>query len=205
MNRLYIKMLQLINKVMYKRYISPWLIMVLDGILILASIFISGWIVDIKETWFNFPLDNYSLRFILLTFLISIVSIFCFKVHRSIIRYSSFSDMLRIMGALIVTNIILLAINYVYKYTSGGGIYDYYPKQLVIINFFVTFIALFMFRMFVRWLFEKAYHNGTDSRFTIKTLIFGAGHTGIATAHALLSSDTKYYIKGFLDDDKTLT
>ena len=205
MNRLYIKMLQLINKVMYKRYISPWLIMVLDGILILASIFISGWIVDIKETWFNFPLDNYSLRFILLTFLISIVSIFCFKVHRSIIRYSSFSDMLRIMGALIVTNIILLAINYVYKYTSGGGIYDYYPKQLVIINFFVTFIALFMFRMFIRWLFEKAYHNGTDSRFTIKTLIFGAGHTGIATAHALLSSDTKYYIKGFLDDDKTLT
>ncbi len=27
----------------------------------------------------------------------------------------------------------------------------------------------------------------------------------MATAHALMSSDTKYYIKGFLDDDKTLT
>lgn len=198
-------MLQLINKVMYKRYISPWLIMFLDSLLILVSIFVSGWIVDIKETWFNFPFDNYSLRFILLTFFTSIVCIFCFKIHRSIIRYSSFSDMLRIMGALIVTNVVLLAVNYVYKYTSGAGTEDFYPKQLVIINFFVTFIALFMFRMFVRWLFEKAYHNGTDSRFTIKTLIFGAGHTGIATAHALLSSDTKYYIKGFLDDDKTLT
>ena len=198
-------MLQLINKVMYKRYISPWLIMFLDSLLILVSIFVSGWIVDIKETWFNFPFDNHSLRFILLTFFTSIVCIFCFKIHRSIIRYSSFSDMLRIMGALIVTNVVLLAVNYVYKYTSGAGTEDFYPKQLVIINFFVTFIALFMFRMFVRWLFEKAYHNGTDSRFTIKTLIFGAGHTGIATAHALLSSDTKYYIKGFLDDDKTLT
>ncbi|MBR1774338.1 MAG: polysaccharide biosynthesis protein [Bacteroidales bacterium] len=205
MNRLYRNMLQLINKVMYKRYISPWLIMFLDSLLILVSIFVSGWIVDIKETWFNFPFDNYSLRFILLTFFTSIVCIFCFKIHRSIIRYSSFSDMLRIMGALIVTNVVLLAVNYVYKYTSGAGTEDFYPKQLVIINFFVTFIALFMFRMFVRWLFEKAYHNGTDSRFTIKTLIFGAGHTGIATAHALLSSDTKYYIKGFLDDDKTLT
>ncbi|MBP3253588.1 MAG: polysaccharide biosynthesis protein [Bacteroidales bacterium] len=205
MNRLYIKMLQIINKVMYKRYIPPWVIMVLDSVLILLSIFISGWIIDIKETWFNFPFDNYSLRFILLTFFITIVCIFCFKIHRSIIRYSSFSDMLRIMGALIVTNLILLAVNHAYKYTYGQGINDYYPKQLVIINFFVTFIALFMFRMFVRWLFEKAYHNGTDSRFTIKTLIFGAGHTGIATAHALLSSDTKYYIKGFLDDDKTLT
>ena len=190
---------------MYKRYIPPWVIMVLDSVLILLSIFISGWIIDIKETWFNFPFDNYSLRFILLTFFITIACIFCFKVHRSIIRYSSFSDMLRIMGALIVTNLILLVVNHAYKYTYGQGINDYYPKQLVIINFFVTFISLFMFRMFVRWLFEKAYHNGTDSRFTIKTLIFGAGHTGIATAHALLSSDTKYYIKGFLDDDKTLT
>ncbi|MGP1515537.1 MAG: SDR family NAD(P)-dependent oxidoreductase [Bacteroidales bacterium] len=205
MNKLYIQMLQIINKVMYKRYISPWLIIFLDSFLILFGIFFTGWILNIKETWFNFPFDNYSFRFITLTFLISLVCVVCFNVHRSIIRYSSFSDMLRILGALIMTNIILLVINYIYKYSYGDFVEDFFPKQLVITNFFVTYILLFMFRMFVRWLFEKAYHNGTDSRFTIKTLIFGAGHTGIATANALLSSDTKYYIKGFLDDDKTLT
>ena len=179
--------------------------MAIDGILILISVFFTGWILNIKETWFNFPFDNYSLRFIFSAFFITSLSIYCFRVHRSIIRYSSFSDMLRILTALVVANVLLLAVNYVYKYTSGHGTEDFFPKQLVITNFFVTYILLFMFRMFVRWLFEKAYHNGTDSRFTIKTLIFGAGHTGIATANALLSSDTKYYIKGFLDDDKTLT
>ncbi len=198
-------MLQLIGKVMYKRYISPWLIMAIDGMLVVFSIFFTGWILNIKETWFNFPFDNYSIRFILLTFFVTIFCIFSFRIHRSIIRYSSFSDMLRILGALVFTNVVLLAINYIYKYTSGQGLEDFFPKQLIITNFFVTYILLFMFRMFVRWLFEKAYHNGTDSRFTIKTFIFGAGHTGIATANALLSSDTKYYIKGFLDDDKTLT
>ncbi len=198
-------MLQLIGKVMYKRYISPWLIMAIDGMLVVFSIFFTGWILNIKETWFNFPFDNYSIRFILLTFFVTIFCIFSFRIHRSIIRYSSFSDMLRILGALVFTNVVLLSINYIYKYTSGQGLEDFFPKQLIITNFFVTYILLFMFRMFVRWLFEKAYHNGTDSRFTIKTFIFGAGHTGIATANALLSSDTKYYIKGFLDDDKTLT
>lgn len=205
MNKLYHRMLQIINRVMYKRYISPWIIMLCDSLIILIAIFISGWIIGIKERWFNFPFDAYSVRFIMLTFVATIVSIFVFKIHRSIIRYSSFSDMLRIMIALIATNVLLLGINYFYKYRFGGGIEDFYPKQLVIINFFVTYILLFMFRMFVRWLFEKAYHNGTDSRFTIKTMIFGAGHTGIATANALLNTNTKYYIKGFLDDDKNLT
>lgn len=205
MNKLYIKMLQLIKRAMYKRYISPWLIMAIDGVLILVSIFFSGWLLDIKETWFHFPFDNYSIRFILLTFGLTLLTIFCFKIHRSIIRYSSFSDMLRILTALLLTNTILLLVNYFYKITVGNDVYDFIPKQLIITNFFVTYILLFMFRMFIRWLFEKAYHTGTDSKFTIKTLIFGAGHTGIATANALLSSDTKYYIKGFLDDDKTLT
>ena len=140
MNKLYIKMLQLIGKVMYKRYISPWLIMAIDGMLVVFSIFFTGWILNIKETWFNFPFDNYSIRFILLTFFVTIFCIFSFRIHRSIIRYSSFSDMLRILGALVFTNVVLLAINYIYKYTSGQGLEDFFPKQLIITNFFVTYI-----------------------------------------------------------------
>lgn len=198
-------MLQLINRLMYKKYISRWLVVALDSIFILISIFFTGWLMDIREKWFNFPFDSYSIRFIVLTFSFTIISILCFKIDRSIIRYSSFSDMIRILSALVVANALLLVVNYIYKFTIGNGENDFYPKQLVMINFFVTFILLFMFRMFIRWLFEKAYHTGTDSCFTIKTIIFGAGHTGMATAHALMSSDTKYYIKGFLDDDKTLT
>lgn len=205
MNKLYHRMLKFINKVMYKRYISPWIITALDSVLIVVSIFISGWIVDIQQVWFHFPFDKFSIRFILIAFSVSVGCIYLFKVQRSIIRYSSFSDMLRILVALLCANIIILAINYVYKHFYDNNVNDFYPKQLVLVNFFLTFILLFMFRMFVRWLFEKAYHNGTDSRFTIKTIIFGSGHTGIATANALLSSSTKYYIKGFLDDDKNLT
>jgi FlaA1/EpsC-like NDP-sugar epimerase len=205
MNKLYHRMLRLINHVMYKRYISPWIIAMIDLLLVVISIFISGAIIGLKETWFHFPYDVYSVRFILFTVAITAINVGLFKIHRSIIRYSSFSDMLRIFVALLVTNITLLLINYTYKYFIINGQDDFIPKQLVFVNFFVTYILLFMFRMFIRWLFEKAYHSGLDANFTIKTLIFGAGHTGIATANALMSTNKKYYIKGFLDDDKSLT
>ena len=205
MNEMYVKMLKLIKKVLHRNYIPPLFIIILDAILILISIFISGWIVSIDDTWFNLPGKKYLLQIVILTFCVNVIGIISLRVHRGIIRYSSFSDMLRIMVALILSSVILLAINYIYRYTYIGETSDYYPKQLIVVNFFVTFVILFMFRLSVRWLYEKAYHSGIDSKFKVKTLIFGAGQTGRATAMALLSSDSKYYIKGFLDDDKTLT
>ena len=202
---MYVKMLKLIKKVLHRNYIPPLFIIILDAILILISIFISGWIVSIDDTWFNLPGKKYLLQIVILTFCVNVIGIISLRVHRGIIRYSSFSDMLRIMVALILSSVILLAINYIYRYTYIGESSDYYPKQLIVVNFFVTFVLLFMFRLSVRWLYEKAYHSGIDSKFKVKTLIFGAGQTGRATSMALLSSDSKYYIKGFLDDDKTLT
>lgn len=205
MNKLYHRMLRVINKVMYKRYISPWIIAMIDLFLVLVSILLSGAILGMKETWLHFPYDIYSLRFIVLTLVVTAINIRLFKIHHSIIRYSSFSDMIRIMGALFASNVILFIINYIYKYAVLNGEDDFIPKQLLFLNFFVTYILLFMFRMFIRWLFEKAYHSGIDAKFTIKIIIFGAGHTGIATANALMNTNKKYYIKGFIDDDKNLS
>ena len=129
MNKLYHRMLRLINHVMYKRYISPWIIAMIDLFLVIVAIFISGAIIGLKETWFHFPYDVYSLRFIVLTITLTAINVWLFKIHRSIIRYSSFSDMLRILVALIITNLALLAINYIYKYLIVSGKEDFIPKQ----------------------------------------------------------------------------
>jgi FlaA1/EpsC-like NDP-sugar epimerase len=77
-------------------------------------------------------------------------------------------------------------------------------KQLIIINFFVTYILLILFRMFVRWLFEKAYESGINTELNTQALIFGAGRTATAMANTLISASRKYYIKGFVDDDPNL-
>jgi FlaA1/EpsC-like NDP-sugar epimerase len=197
-------MLRLIDKMMSKRYISPWLIALIDAGIVIVSIFISGAIIDMKETWFHFPFDNYSLRFIFLTIVVTCSVLSLLKVHKSVIRYSTFSDMIRIMFALLVADVMLLLINTGYKEWLSEETKDFFPKQLVIINFFVTYILLVLFRMFVRWLFEKAYKSGINTELNTQVLIFGAGRTGTATANTLSSASRKYYIKGFIDDDNNL-
>lgn len=201
MNRLYHKMLKFIDVFMSKRYIPAWLISLIDAFIILVSIVISGTLLSLKEFWFDFPFDTYSIRFIIISFVGIILFLQIFRIHKSVIRYSSFSDMLRILLAIIIPTIIMLVLNYIYKLTNE---IDYVPKELILVNACISFIGLFMFRMFVRWLFEKAYKSGINTNLNTQVVIFGAGRTGTATANTLISGTRKYYIKGFIDDDPNL-
>ena len=201
MNRLYHKMLALIDKFMSDRYIPAWVVALIDAVIVVLSVFISGLLLDVKEKWFNFPFDDYSLRFICLTSILLISALRVFNVHRSVIRYSSFSDMMRILLAVLSSTVVLFVIDAVYKFNVGM---DYIPKELIVIDACISYVLLFMFRMFVRWLFEKAYKAGINTELNTQVVIFGAGRTGTATANTLASASRKYYIKGFIDDDPNL-
>ena len=201
MNRLYHKMLALIDKFMSDRYIPAWVVALIDAVIVVLSVFISGLLLDVKEKWFHFPFDVYSLRFICLTSILLISALRVFNVHRSVIRYSSFSDMMRIFLAVLSSTVVLFVIDAVYKFNVGM---DYIPKELIVIDACISYVLLFMFRMFVRWLFEKAYKAGINTELNTQVVIFGAGRTGTATANTLASASRKYYIKGFIDDDSNL-
>lgn len=201
MNRLYHKMLALIDKFMSDRYIPAWVVTLIDAVIVVLSVFISGLLLDVKEQWFHFPFDAYSLRFICLTSILLISALRVFNVHRSVIRYSSFSDMMRILLAVLSSTVVLFVIDAVYKFNVGM---DYIPKELIVIDACISYVLLFMFRMFVRWLFEKAYKAGINTELNTQVVIFGAGRTGTATANTLASASRKYYIKGFIDDDPNL-
>ena len=201
MNRLYHKMLALIDKFMSDRYIPAWVVALIDAVIVVLSVFISGLLLDVKEQWFHFPFDAYSLRFICLTSIFLISALRVFNVHRSVIRYSSFSDMMRILLAVLSSTVVLFVIDAVYKFNVGM---DYIPKELIVIDACISYVLLFMFRMFVRWLFEKAYKAGINTELNTQVVIFGAGRTGTATANTLASASRKYYIKGFIDDDPNL-
>ena len=201
MNKIYHKMLRLIDKLMSNRYIPAWVVASIDAGIVIFSAFVSGFLLGAKEGWFHFPFDNYSGRFLVLTIVLSILSLNIFKIHRSVIRYSSFSDMMRIFLAIASTAIMIMIINLCYKLNFDK---DFVPKELILVNACICYIGLFMFRMFVRWLFEKAYKAGINTELNTQVIIFGAGRTGTATANTLMSASRKYYIKGFIDDDTNL-
>jgi FlaA1/EpsC-like NDP-sugar epimerase len=205
MNKLYKKMLSLINKLMKDRYLPSWVIILIDfGICVFAA-FVSGFILGGKEKYFNFPLDSYSARFLILSIVLTTSFLILFKVAKGVIRYSTFSDAMRIFFAVVFSCLLMLLINLTYKYKIDPLEKDFIPKQLILIYFFVCYIGLFLFRMFVRWLFEKAYKAGIHISMTTSIIIFGAGRTGTATANTMMSASRKYYIKGFFDDEESLS
>lgn len=197
-------MLSVINNLMKDRYLPSWVILLIDFFICILSALVSGFILGGKEKYFNFPLDHYSIRFLLLSIILTTSFLIVFKVAKGVIRYSTFSDAMRIFFAVLLTCATMLVINWVYKYYFDTFQKDFIPKQLILIYFFVCYINLFLFRMFVRWLFEKAYKSGIHIDLTSQVMIFGAGRTGTATANTMMSASRKYYIKGFLDDDDAL-
>lgn len=198
-------MLSLINKLMKDRYLPSWVIILIDfGICVLAA-FISGFILGGKEKYFNFPLDVYSARFLILSIVLTTSFLILFRVAKGVIRYSTFSDAMRIFFAVVFSCALMLIVNAIYKYNFDPLEKDFIPKQLILIYFFVCYIGLFLFRMFVRWLFEKAYKAGIHISMTTSIIIFGAGRTGTATANTMMSASRKYYIKGFFDDEDSLS
>ncbi|MDY0053652.1 MAG: hypothetical protein RBR79_03225, partial [Bacteroidales bacterium] len=74
MNKLYKDLLSLIDRLMTNRYLPSWVILLIDFIISIASAFISGFIIGEKEVWFDFPYDNYSIRFLVLS--ISLTTLF---------------------------------------------------------------------------------------------------------------------------------
>ena len=204
MNKLYQKMLSVINNLMKDRYLPSWVILLIDFVICIVSAIVSGFILSGKEKYFNFPLDHYSIRFLLLSIILTSAFLILFKVAKGVIRYSTFSDAMRIFFAVFFACITMSVINITYKYNFDPLVKDFIPKQLILIYFFVCYIGLFLFRMFVRWLFEKAYKSGIHIDLTSQVMIFGAGRTGTATANTMMSASRKYYIKGFLDDDDAL-
>lgn len=204
MNKLYQKMLSIIDNLMKDRYLPSWVIILIDFGICVLSAFVSGFILGGKERYFDFPFDNYSIRFLLLSIILTTSFLVLFKVAKGVIRYSTFSDAMRIFFAVILSCATMLIINWIYKYYFDVLKKDFIPKQLILIYFFVCYIGLFLFRMFIRWLFEKAYKSGIHIDLTSKVMIFGAGRTGTATANTMMSASRKYYIKGFIDDDDSL-
>ncbi|MDR0972030.1 MAG: polysaccharide biosynthesis protein [Bacteroidales bacterium] len=197
-------MLRLIDSFMKDRYLPSWVIVLIDFVICVLSAFISGFILKGKEDYFNFPFDLYSIRFLIISIIFTTTLLIVFKVAKGVIRYSTFSDAMRMFFAVFFSSLSMLAIDLIYKYNFDLQSNDFIPKQLILIYFFVCYIGLFIFRMFIRWLFEKAYKAGVHVSLTSQVLIFGAGRTGTATANTLISASKKYYIKGFFDDDSSL-
>src|SRR5207237_807265 len=135
---------------------------------------------------FNFSLDDL-VRYkfyegVLIYSFFGFVSIILSGSYRGIIRYTGVQDGVRIFFTVMLNCILAVILNILFYY---DGRHNAVPYSVVLISFLSSFLFLFNYRLLVKYIFS--FYKDHVLKHT-RTLIFGAGQTGIITRHVIDAS-----------------
>ena len=175
-------------------YLPRWMVFILDVILTIITSQISYLIVRSLRVKFYDTLDVPTRYGIIL--LVNIFFFIIFKTYSGIIRHSTFIDGVKLLYATLCTLITLIVINYSCFFITGKKIY---LLPSLFINFVITFTALFLFRVFIKIIFENISSIEKKGEL-LNAVVFGADANAISVVTALQSEKIKrFQIVGFID------
>jgi FlaA1/EpsC-like NDP-sugar epimerase len=124
------------------------------------------------------------------------INFIVFKTYSGIIRHSTFIDGVKLLYSTLGALFTLLLFNYSYFLIKGKYIY-LIPS--LFINFIITFSVLFLFRIFIKVVFENINGLGINKE-VIRAVVYGADANAISVVTALQSEKVKrFQIVGFID------
>ena len=191
-------LLHLKKKLFPKRYLSPWLILAIDVFCsVLASACTLLMFVLIGKMR---PEMAFSLTWLGVSLVLSLVCFRVFSTYRTIIRHSTLRDFTRILAAVVTKSLLLTLVT--------GGIFELITwsirltSALLIFDLIFTFGALMVVRvlMIVTYDFLKFSLPYNDQ--TLNVLVYGSGEKAASLALRFKGSSS-YRIKGFIDYGKT--
>ena len=113
--------------------------------------------------------------------IVNVIFFLLFRTYSGIIRHSSFVDGIKLFFSTSCSFIILVLVNYVTYFFIGKKIY---LMPGLFVNYVVTFLLLFLFRIFVKKFFEIVKFKQNDSG-TLRAVIYGTDANAIFVANAL--------------------
>jgi FlaA1/EpsC-like NDP-sugar epimerase len=120
---------------------------------------------------------------------------YIFKTYEGIIRFSGFSEIVRVTGSLIASFISLLIIG---LFSTLLGNKYFVPTQILIINLVMGSFLMVGYRLIVRGIYKATVRTGHS----INIIIFGGGSYGSKLKQTIeQGSNHKYRVLAFLDDD----
>ena len=183
-----------------KNFVSRWLVLAVDTILLISALLFSLILVA------DFQLDRVSSYMLIYSLpLATVVYFISFLIHKSyfgIIRHTSIADIWRIGKATTFALFALTFLLYVSKF-----FHIYWIQHTPLYFFIVTFLVSSFLLVVSRFIFKTMYFELIQAKHTEKknVLIYGAGKLGLLTKHSLMESDSfKYRIVGFIDDNASI-
>ncbi|WP_194778159.1 polysaccharide biosynthesis protein [Pararhodonellum marinum] len=172
-----------------------WIIIVLDGIILLSCAIFANFIRV------NLELSKFSQENVLLSSLVFmlgglLVMIFT-KSYIGIVRHTGIRDGQNIVLTISINFILLAMVNLIAVHVFGEKFLM--PTSVLIIASLLSLIGLVFYRLLVKQLFQTI---KKDPRKEAKVIIFGAGEAGLLTSSVIEKDrQIKYKVVAFLDDD----
>ena len=184
-----------IKKLLFSfEYLPRWVVFFMDIFLTIFSSEVSYLIVRSLRVKFYDTIDVPT-RYGIVVLVYSIFFII-FKTYSGIIRYSTFIDGIKLLYSTLCALFTLIIINYSTYFLIGKKIY---LLPSLFINFLITFSILFLFRIFIKIIFENISSFEKNPN-VLKAVIYGADSNSISVVTALQSEKIKrFQIVGFID------
>lgn len=175
-------------------YLPRWMVFFMDVLLTIFTCQISYFVVKSLGAQFYDTL-NVPTRYGIVV-LVYILFFFIFRTYSGIIRHSTFIDGVKLLYSTLSTLLTLIVINISSFFIFGKYIY---LLPSLFINFVITFSVLFLFRIFIKIIFENLNGFG-NNQVALRAVVFGADANAISVVTALQSEKTKrFQIIGFID------
>ncbi len=175
-------------------YLPRWIIFCIDvGIIMISSFITHMLLVHLYVTFYD-TLSS-SLRYGIIV-LVNMIYFLVFRTYSGILRHSTFIDGMKLLLSTFLSFVTVFIIHAATFYTIGEKIYH---VASLFINFVISFLLLFLFRIFVKYFFiiYKSI-KGKDS--ALRIVIYGIDANAISVANALRTEiPSRFKIVGFID------
>lgn len=176
------------------RYLPRWIILVIDIIILVISLFLSTYIIE-KITQREFIYHNDKSLVFVFIIMMNAVFMYIFKTYAGIIRHSTFIDLFKLLISCFCTMLAVGTINLFYFWITGG---KFILTPYLVLYFVISFMGLFLFRLYVKEFFHvvREYRRSALKK---RILVLGIDEQSIAIARAILDNPSlPYQVVGFL-------
>ena len=174
-------------------YLPRWAVLFLDIFIVFLSLVVTFYLLlGLK---LNFT--RYNEYLVLLIFGFTNLSFFwVFKTYSGIIRHSSFVDAIKIFFSQFATAVVIIGVNIILLFANSNKLC---LTTGILINFILSFSLLFLYRVFVKYVYENYFLNANKKN-RVRAIIFGTDSNATALANALkFEVPGRFILVGFFD------
>ena len=178
-----------------------WVILISDAMISSIALLISFFIrFDLNFSLLKQEFWDNSLKAYFAYIIIKILVLYLFKIHKGLIRFTSYLDVVRLFYAAATSTTVFFLVSILrYKWIDNQYLL---PLSIIIIEFFISFSMLIIFRFGVKLIFIETQPKSGEK---FNVLIYGAGVSGLITKRTIdKDQKSNLEVKGYIDDNEKI-